>query len=81
MNWLIILYILPSILIGTLVMRKLDDTKKFNFIYLIVFLVLLQLFIVLSTLLGTKDALLFVALPFAVSFITGHIYFLIKGTY
>jgi len=69
-------------IIGILVMRKLDNLKEYQFRFLIVLLLLINLTIILFSVYGTLSFLWpFVISPFVISYLSGLIYFVFKGTY
>jgi hypothetical protein len=78
-----ILLYLNSALIGALIMRELDDIQSYNFKFKIFLLLLINMSI-LILFLGNyifRDLVQIIYLPFALSYISGVVYFLIKGNY
>ena len=71
MNW---------ILFGVLLMRKLDHVKTYHFWYRMMLLVLVNITILTYPSLGSNlwSVIIF---PYAASYLSGLIYFVIKGTY
>jgi hypothetical protein len=76
------LFYLIWVMIGVLVMRKLDNLKEYQFRFLMVLLLLINLTIILISVYGETSFLWpFVIIPFVISYLSGLIYFVFKGTY
>ncbi|MFU8793594.1 MAG: hypothetical protein ACNA7K_06165 [Acholeplasmataceae bacterium] len=84
LKWYVGLYYIVSVLIGLLVMIKLNDTDQFTFKYLIALLLLINIGIFGEFVLWSLDFtsyLIFFILPFAASYLTGLAYVLLRIYY
>lgn len=84
LKWYLGLYYGVSVLIGLLVMMKLQNTDAFTFKYIIALLLLINIAIFAEFFVWSLDFtsyLVFFILPFASSYLAGQVYLLLKLYY
>ncbi len=64
-------------------MKKLDNVQSYNFRYMISLLIVINFSLIISVIgdYPFKGLLPIIYLPFGLSYLSGYLYFLFKGTY